>query len=493
MNTLKPLLICAVLAGIGYGVYVRINNGHDTPPPGVAEGWSSGPQVQLGDTTSAPGPAAWPGSSAGASAAPPFAPPPGAGSTPGAEAPQFQTSPPPHTMAADAGGPPPLGDPGSAPPQVGSAPPFDHQGQVPGDPAGIASPVGVPPAAMQHGSAPGHDPFAQPAGVADAAAPPDHDSAAHDPAAHDSNMPDRYRTADAAAPDRYQATETAPPAERYQATETALPDHAQMPAGAYPSTDPAGAPPIAPSPPGQPGAQPPADGSFADAMESIKRELEAGQVSAALQHLSSWYDDPRLAPAEHQQLNQMLDQIAGTVIYSTQHLLEPPYEVQPGERLEDIGQRYNVPWQLLAKINGIDDAQNLQPGERLKVVRGPFNAVISLEKRELTLTLADGSYAGRFPIGLGQEQPPREGVYAVSDKVVNPVYHGREKSLGAGDQTNPLGNRWIGLGSDMGIHGTDRQENIGRTDLPGSISLSPRDVEDVFDILATGSKVTIRR
>jgi len=104
VNTLKPLLICAVLAGIGYGVYVRINNGHDTPPPGVAEGWSSGPQVQLGDTTSAPGPAAWPGSSAGASAAPPFAPPPGAGSTPGAEAPQFQTSPPPHTMAADAGG-----------------------------------------------------------------------------------------------------------------------------------------------------------------------------------------------------------------------------------------------------------------------------------------------------------------------------------------------------------------------------------------------------
>ena len=178
---------------------------------------------------------------------------------------------------------------------------------------------------------------------------------------------------------------------------------------------------------------------------------------------------------------------------STQHLLEPPYEVQAGERLEDIGQRYNVPWQLLAKINGIDDPQNLRPGERLKVVRGPFNAVISLEKRELTLTLADGSYAGRFPIGLGQEQPPREGVYAVSDKVVNPVYHGREKSLGAGDQTNPLGNRWIGLGSDMGIHGTDRQENIGRTDLPGSISLSPRDVEDVFDILATGSKVTIRR
>src|SRR5438132_96 len=31
VNTLKPLLIVAVLAGIGYGVYVRINSGNDAP------------------------------------------------------------------------------------------------------------------------------------------------------------------------------------------------------------------------------------------------------------------------------------------------------------------------------------------------------------------------------------------------------------------------------------------------------------------------------
>ena len=79
------------------------------------------------------------------------------------------------------------------------------------------------------------------------------------------------------------------------------------------------------------------------------------------------------------------------------------------------------------------------------------------------------------------------------DKVVNPVYHGRERAIGADDPEQSLGERWIGLGSDMGIHGTNRPENIGRTDLPGSISLSPRDVEDVFDILSVGSKVTIRR
>ncbi len=228
-------------------------------------------------------------------------------------------------------------------------------------------------------------------------------------------------------------------------------------------------------------------------MEAARRELEAGQMAAALRQLSSWYESPQLSPGELQQLNELLDQIAGTVVYSTQHLLEPPYEVQSGERLEDIGQRYNVPWQLLAKINGIDDPQSLRAGERLKVVRGPFAATISLDKRELTLLTADGSYAGRFKIGVGLDQPPREGVFAVSDKAMDPIFRGRERAIGPRDPNNPLGDRWIGLGSDAGMHGRNRPETVGRNELPGSISLSPRDVEDVFDILSVGSKVTIRR
>ncbi|MGD9720608.1 MAG: LysM peptidoglycan-binding domain-containing protein [Pirellulales bacterium] len=432
MNTLKPLLICAVLAGIGYGVYVRINSGSDTPPPGAPHEVSPPPEVQLGEAV-APGEAsAWP-AGAGGGTAPAFAPPAGAPATPnaGGQAPPFAPGPAPNASV-----------------EGGQAPPFDPQ-------------TAAPPVDGQ---------LAPPAGVADVgvpgAAPPTDGASLTAPAGAD-----RY-----AAPDAAPQTQTIPEAQvpdRYRTDNTATPD-AQMPAGA-------------------PADQAVPTGTFVEAMDAAKRDLEAGQMANALAKLSVWYDDPRLSPGEQQQLNQLLDQVAGTVVYSTQHLLEPPCEVQPGERLEDIAQRYNVPWQLLAKINGIEDPANLRAGERLKVVRGPFNAVVNLQKRELTLTLPNGVYAGRFPIGLGQDQPPREGSYAVSDKVVDPVYHGRQRVAGAGDAANPLGNRWIGLGTDLGIHGTDRAENIGRTVLPGSISLSPRDVEDVFDILATGSRVTIRR
>ena len=80
---------------------------------------------------------------------------------------------------------------------------------------------------------------------------------------------------------------------------------------------------------------------------------------------------------------------------------------QPGDTLERVAQRYNVPWQLLARINGLmppgapnsDDATKDQPlpvGMELKVVRGPFDAVVRLDKHELTLLLQN-RYAGRFP------------------------------------------------------------------------------------------------
>lgn len=313
--------------------------------------------------------------------------------------------------------------------------------------------------------------------------------------------PDRYGAApDAGAPvDPTAPVDSAPPVNQGAPGGDYAPPAGQDPTGAQGPPN-GQAAPAAQGPPGDvapaatvPGSGAPSSGEFHATMAAAQRELEGGQLASALRQLSSWYDHPQLAPQEQQQLNSLLDQVAGTVVYSTQNLLEPPYEVQPGEKLRDIGDKYNVPWQLLAKINGIDDPQSLRPGERLKVVRGPFAAVVSLEKREMAVLLSDGSYAGRFKIGIGVDQPPREGVFAVSDKATDPVYRGRDRAIPPHDPNNPLGARWIGLGSELGIHGTNRPESIGRTDLPGSISLDPRDIEDVFDILSVGSKVTIRR
>jgi lipoprotein-anchoring transpeptidase ErfK/SrfK len=173
-------------------------------------------------------------------------------------------------------------------------------------------------------------------------------------------------------------------------------------------------------------------------------------------------------------------------------MLEDVYSVQPGDTLERVAERYNVPWQLLAKINGIADPQHVRAGDQLKVVRGPFDAMVNLQKYELTLFLR-GRYAGRFRIGIGQDQSTPDGEFSVKNKVANPTYYGPNQVIGADDPNNPLGERWIDLGNQIGIHGTNDPRSIGQAESRGCIRLSPGDVEDVYDILSIGSKVVIRR
>jgi LysM repeat protein len=226
-------------------------------------------------------------------------------------------------------------------------------------------------------------------------------------------------------------------------------------------------------------------GDFASLVVQVDQELAAGRLAEAHLMLSRRYDDPALTAAERGQIEELLDQLAGTVIYSREHLLEQPYVVLPTDTLQKIADRCNVPAGLLAKINGMDPKTPLQPGQELKIVRGPFNATISLSRHELTLTLADKRYAGRFPVGLGPDLAQNEGTFMVTDKA--------DVSAMPSEESQSWGTRWIGLGRDLGIHGTSDPESIGKTTGDGFIRLGNRDVEDLFDILSIGSKVIIRR
>jgi LysM repeat protein len=231
---------------------------------------------------------------------------------------------------------------------------------------------------------------------------------------------------------------------------------------------------------------------FLVTMQSAKAKLEAGRLAEAHVDLSKYYTTTRLNPEEWRLAVDLLDQLAGTVIYSREHLLEPAYRVQPGDTLERIAMVYNVPCELLAKINGVRDTRQLVPGQEIKVLRGPFEAVVDLTRCEMTLLLG-GRYAGRFTIGVGRDRANLEGAFVVRDKKSNPIYFGPDRVIAADDPTNPLGERLLDLGNQMGIHGTDSPKNIGTSDGRGTIRLSQRDVEDVYDILSIGSPVTVRR
>jgi LysM repeat protein len=234
---------------------------------------------------------------------------------------------------------------------------------------------------------------------------------------------------------------------------------------------------------------------FSAARLAVQSALDRGELSQALLLLSDWYGDPSLTAAESSEVQELLSQLAGSVIYSRENRLEPPYIVQSGERLEDIAQKYNVPWQLLAKINGLASPEQLQPGQQLKVVRGPFSARIDLSERTLVLML-NRRYAGQFDVQVDPTTSVEEGSWSVNQKLLTPGSVGALNSA----TTAPSEERSILLTNTGGV---TNQVAILRAAGPASamaaepagrvIQLKPADVQDMFDILSLGSQVTIRR
>ena len=228
-------------------------------------------------------------------------------------------------------------------------------------------------------------------------------------------------------------------------------------------------------------------------MEKVQAFLNQSKFAEAHEELSHWFDHPQLSEEERNRVQTTLDQLAGRVIYSREHLLEPPHTIVQGETLQAVADRYQVPMELLVKINGIADPLYLPAGTQLKVIKGPFDALVDKSRRQLTLFVGDGLYAGSFPVGFGRDLTLPEGNYVVQAKLVNPTFQAADGMIAADDPSNPLGERWLDLGNRQGIHGSIDPAALASPGSRGYLILNPRDSEDVYDILSLGSKVMIRQ
>jgi hypothetical protein len=205
--------------------------------------------------------------------------------------------------------------------------------------------------------------------------------------------------------------------------------------------------------------------------------LDRGELTEAHKALSKWYGDPSLTPTDAERVDALLSQLAGTVVYSTEHRLAPAYVVKQGETLETIAKEHNVPWQLLAKINGIAAADQLRPGQELKVLRGPFTAEVDLSRNQLTLKV-DDRYAGKFPISVTPGQTIYDGEWVVGKKSHEQA-PGRALLL-QGNATTP------GAPAPQLV--------IASEPIPGPvIKVTEKDAEELSDILSIGSRVITRR
>ncbi|MHC4997097.1 MAG: L,D-transpeptidase family protein, partial [Planctomycetota bacterium] len=206
---------------------------------------------------------------------------------------------------------------------------------------------------------------------------------------------------------------------------------------------------------------------------------------------------------------EQLGQINQTLIFSPslKYIEEDPlveaYAVKPGEVLGSIAKRYGVPYEFIMHMNNITDARRLRAGQRIKVVKGPFRAMVHKLDYRLDVFLGD-VFIRTFRVGLGEHDSTPPGAYEVrsGSKLENPEWvnpRTGERFL-ADDPENPLGEYWIGLkGIDedtqfnkgYGIHGTIYPETIGTQASMGCVRMLASDIELVYAMLSEGSLVDI--
>lgn len=447
MNSLKSFFMLLVLVGVGYGVYrtLHLKNPQQVPP-GVD---TSIPAIdlQLGSSS------------------------PGVGADHGGMAPKFSSTP-------------------SLPAPTTLSPHEPRRDNIVNSPLSLSSPtpsLPAPPTSIG---------FGEPA----QSAPRGNDLKLDTPANDNpgsSMLPPLVSTPQPGPELTLPPSTLAPPANTANTANTLTPpamSGLNAPGNATPSNLPPGATPLAgfnaPSnDPNQAALSP-----FGPVMKETQQLINENKLSEALTRLTRLYDDPTMSASEQQQVNELLNQLAGVVIYSSKHhLLASPHRINPGETLDVIAKQHNVPWEMLAKINGLTAPNQLPVGEFLKVVPGPFRAEIDLKKQKLTLFLRD-QFAGSFDIvNLGSESQYVPTDFTVQKRALNPTYGNSElkQSYGSGDPHNPLGNFALQLSERMMIHGHGAQVPIN--DPRGSIRLTAKDAEDVHDILSEGSQVKIRR
>ena len=128
----------------------------------------------------------------------------------------------------------------------------------------------------------------------------------------------------------------------------------------------------------------------------------------------------------------------------------------------------------------------------------PVNTVkrwilINIPARSLRL-YEDNNCVAMYPVGVGRiETKTPAGFYKIVEKIENPTWvdPGDTSVAISSGPDNPLGYRWLGIGGNYGIHGTNKPSSVGHYVSNGCVRMVEADVEKLFDKVDVGTEVQI--
>lgn len=242
-------------------------------------------------------------------------------------------------------------------------------------------------------------------------------------------------------------------------------------------------------------------GLQAPALIGLGRLAEKKQeLVVARDYYRSAFND---APIDSETWMQALEDMGRLNIALIFGQLETPeskyYIVESGDTMTSIGIKLNTTQGLLLRANGIADAGNLHPGQRLKHTPKDFRIIVERGTCRLYLMDNQGPFK-LYPTGLGM--PGYEttlGKYTIGNKQKDPTwFRPNGTPVPPNDPANELGTRWMpmvpaeeGLPTDLGIHGTIAPETIGYYKSHGCPRLRNEAAEELFDLIVRSTPVEV--
>ena len=166
------------------------------------------------------------------------------------------------------------------------------------------------------------------------------------------------------------------------------------------------------------------------------------------------------------------------------------YDIAPGDSLAKIAKKFNTTVELLKKSNGLS-SDKIIAGRKLKVWTQPFNIVIDKSQNILILK-SDDEVINIYIVSTGINNSTPVGSFTIVNKLENPPWFKPGVVVPPESPDNILGSRWMGFDLEgYGIHGTNQDESLGQQITQGCIRMSNSDVEELFAIVPTGTKVII--
>lgn len=234
---------------------------------------------------------------------------------------------------------------------------------------------------------------------------------------------------------------------------------------------------------------------------------------------------PRASSSDADSARAQMRELNGSLVFSRDVFagdeLSTTYTVRPGDSLSRIRSTLSLSTEpeFIATVNLLANANAIRVGQRLKIVPGPFHAVVS--KSDYRIDIYAGpkpdpanldpapnvshaepgwTYVTSYLVGLGENDQTPVGNFLVTRKVRDPEWTNPRtgKRYTRDDPENPIGSAWLALeGLDAesrkhlsyGIHGTIEPETIGTQSSMGCIRLGDDDVEMVYQMLGSGVSV----